>query len=109
MPEKKLSRRTATNEKGVITTTLRKVTPKVDSLEEATKIKTTADLGNGYVYMEKGVTKDMGNFNFAKVTVGITVPIGATKDQLDLAKETLAKTNVIVDKMIEQEVNALLD
>ena len=63
----------------------------------------------GMVYIEKGVTKHLGDNNYATVTIGITVPINATDEHIRDAKKTIQRTNVAVDKLLEDEVNDLFN
>lgn len=62
----------------------------------------------GFVYVEKSITKNMGEYNSARVTIGMTVPIGATKQDIIDAEVTIDKVNSKIEKLIEEEVNILL-
>lgn len=90
--------------------TVNKTENEADDLMRKSSTRTTnTDLGNGYVYVEKSITKNMGDYNSVRVAIGITVPVGATDEQLRMAKVTVRKTNEIVEKIIEQEVNILME
>lgn len=61
------------------------------------------------VYYEKSVTKNMGDYNSAKVTVGITLPINPTKEEIEYIKDTIEVADEIVTDEIENQVAELLD
>ena len=61
------------------------------------------------VYYEKSVTKNMGDYNSAKVTVGITLPIHPTKEEIEYIKDTIEVADEIVTDEIENQVAELLD
>ena len=63
---------------------------------------------NRYVYIEKGVTKNMGEYNSARVTVGVSLPFGATKADIDAANASITVAIELVDKRLEEEVEKLL-
>jgi hypothetical protein len=50
---------------------------------------------NGFITVEKSVTDNLGNYSAAKVTVGMTLPIDFTPEQLaaaDAAMSVIIKT-----------------
>ena len=61
------------------------------------------------VYYEKSVTKNMGDYNSAQVTVGITLPIKPTKEEIEYIKDTIEVADEIVTDEIENQVAELLD
>lgn len=68
----------------------------------------TVTNANRYVYVEKGVTKNMGDYNSAKVTVGVSLPFGATSADIDAANAAVTMAMEMVDKRIEEEVDKLI-
>lgn len=68
----------------------------------------TKTIGAGSVYIEKGVTKNMGDFNSARVTVAMTLPINYTPEELEEAKKTLKIVDEIVTDELESQVAAIL-
>lgn len=62
----------------------------------------------GFVYVEKGVTKNMGDFNSTRVTVGITLPLNPTEAQIKAAQASIDVANEILDAELEAQVNALI-
>lgn len=82
--------------------------PKIKSTvtEEAVQILRKQ---NCTVYYEKSVTKNLGDFNSAKVTVGVTLPVCPTGDEVAAIKVTLEKGDEIVTKELEKQVDELLD
>ena len=51
----------------------------------------------------------MGDYNSAKVTVGITLPIKPTKEEIEYIKDTIEVADEIVTDEIENQVAELLD
>jgi len=62
----------------------------------------------GTVYVEKGVTKNMGDFNSARVTVGVTLNINPTKAEIAEAKATITVVTEMLDTELERQVSELL-
>lgn len=60
------------------------------------------------VYIEKSITKNMGNYESAKITVGITLPIKPTKEEIALFKETFEIGDEIVTKELEVQLADLM-
>lgn len=65
--------------------------------------------GCSNVYYEKSVTKNLGNYESAKVTVGVTLPIKPTKEEVALIKETLEIGDEIVTNELEIQLKELVD
>lgn len=65
--------------------------------------------GNNNVYYEKSVTKNLGNYESAKVTVGVTLPICPTKDEIAVINETLEIGDEIVTKELEVQLKELTE
>lgn len=65
--------------------------------------------GRHNVYYEKSVTKNLGNYESAKVTVGVTLPISPTKEEVALITETLEIGDEIVTKELEVQLKELDD
>jgi peptidyl-tRNA hydrolase len=88
---------------------LSKKTNRVDNLmHEVSKVRHKS-VKDGLIYIEKSVTKHVGDNNFAKVSIGITLPINATEDDFADAKATMRKSIKFVDKIIEEEVNSIFE
>ena len=60
-----------------------------------------------YVYLEKSITKNLGDYNSAKITVGITVQVNPTPEELKEVTKTLEVLNVFLDKEIDEQVKSL--
>ena len=75
------------------------------------KTDTVAELreGRANVYYEKSVTKNLGNYESAKVTVGVTLPICPTKDEIALIRKTLEIGDEIVTKELEIQLEELTE
>ena len=65
--------------------------------------------GRNNVYYEKSVTKNLGNYESATVTVGVTLPICPTKDEVALIQETLEIGDEIVTKELEVQLKELVE
>lgn len=65
--------------------------------------------GRSSIYYEKSVTKNMGNYESAKVTVGVTLPIQPTDDEVALVTETLEVADEIVTKELEVQLKELVE
>lgn len=65
--------------------------------------------GRNNVYYEKSVTKNLGNYESAKVTVGVTLPIQPTDEEVALIKKTLEIGDEIVTKELEIQLKELID
>lgn len=73
--------------------------PTIESLRE----------GRCNVYYEKSVTKNLGNYESAKVTVGVTLPIKPSKEEVALIRETLEIGDEIVTQELEIQLKELVD
>lgn len=80
-----------------------------------TKIATSSSVvrelreGRNNIYYEKSVTKNLGNYESAKVTVGVTLPISPTEREVALIKETLEIGDEIVTKELEIQLKELTE
>ena len=61
------------------------------------------------IYYEKSVTKNMGNYESAKVTVGVTLPICPTESEIAEIEKTIEVGDEIVTKELEVQLKELLD
>ena len=66
-------------------------------------------VGNCNVYYEKSVTKNLGNYESAKVTVGVTLPIEPTEEEVVVIKKTLEKGDEIVTTELEVQLKELVE
>lgn len=65
--------------------------------------------GRNNIYYEKSVTKNLGNYESAKVTVGVTLPIQPTDEEVALIRKTLEVGDEIVTKELEIQLKELID
>jgi hypothetical protein len=77
--------------------------PTLAKEETSARLKAYA-VSNGLVYVEKGITKNMGDFNSTRVTVGITLPFNPTDEQIKSADVTLMIAHKIVDGEMEKQI-----
>lgn len=61
------------------------------------------------VYYEKSVTKNLGNYESAKVTVGVTLPVNPTDSEVAIIKETLEIGDDIVTRELEIQLKELVE
>lgn len=60
--------------------------------------------GNCNVYYEKSVTKNLGNYESAKVTVGVTLPVEPSDKEIAVIKETIEIADEIITKELEVQL-----
>ena len=65
--------------------------------------------GQNNVYYEKSLTKNLGNYESAKITVGVTLPICPTPDEVALIKKTLEIGDEIVTEELEVQLKELME
>lgn len=70
---------------------------------------TTLRAGNCNVTYEKSLTKNLGNYESAKITVAVTLPIDPTPDEVAVIKKTLEMADSIVTDELELQVKELLE
>ena len=79
--------------------------PKVASTDVVKDLRN----GNCTIYYEKSVTKNLGNYESAKVTVGVTLPINPSDDEIAEIKKTLEIGDNIVTDELEVQLKELID
>jgi len=77
--------------------------------KEISKQATVLRKEGANVYYEKSVTKNLGNYESAKVTVGVTLPISPTEDEIALINETIEIADQIVTRELEIQVRELTE
>ena len=82
--------------------------PKVKRDESSEVVKTLRE-GNNNIYYEKSVTKNLGNYESAKVTVGVTLPISPSREEVALVKKTIEVADEIVTEELEVQLKELLE
>lgn len=82
--------------------------PKVRK-EGSSEVVRTLREGNNNIYYEKSVTKNLGNYESAKVTVGVTLPISPTTEEVALVKRTIEVADEIVTEELEVQLKELLE
>ena len=83
--------------------------PKKELKGVSSDIVTELREGRNNVYYEKSVTKNLGNYESAKITVGVTLPIKPTKEEIAAITETLEIGDEIVTKELEIQVKELIE
>lgn len=81
--------------------------PRIKS-DTSSVVKELREGGNN-IYYEKSVTKNLGNYESAKVTVGVTLPISPTKEEVAIITETLEVADDIVTRELEIQLKELLE
>lgn len=83
-----------------------KTTDKQDEGEPLLKIAGAKD---EFVRVEKSITKKIGEYETAKMTVSVQLHMDATDEDIDYALETVKIINGKIDKVLVREVGKLLD
>lgn len=60
------------------------------------------------IYYEKSVTKNLGNYESAKVTVGVTLPVNPSTEEIDSIKATIEIGDEIVTDELKIQLEELL-
>ena len=76
---------------------------------ETTEVVRELREGRNNVYYEKSLTKNLGNYESAKITVGVTLPISPTDDEVVLIKKTLEIGDEIVTEELEVQLKELME
>ena len=76
---------------------------------ETTEVVRELREGRNNVYYEKSLTKNLGNYESAKITVGVTLPISPTDDEVSLIKKTLEIGDEIVTEELEVQLKELME
>lgn len=79
--------------------------PKVASTDVVKDLRN----GNCTIYYEKSVTKNLGNYESAKVTVGVTLPINPGDEEIAEIKKTIEIGDNIVTDELEVQLKELID
>ena len=79
------------------------------SVDKPSSVVSELREGRNNVYYEKSVTKNLGNYESAKVTVGVTLPIQPTDEEVTLIEKTLEIGDEIVTKELELQLKELID
>ena len=79
--------------------------PKVASTDVVKDLRN----GNCTIYYEKSVTKNLGNYESAKVTVGVTLPINPSDEEIAEIKKTREIGDNIVTYELEVQLKELID
>lgn len=64
---------------------------------------------NCNVYYEKSLTKNMGDYNSAKIVVGVTLPIKPTANEIAVITSTIEIADELVTKELEIQLAELFE
>ena len=73
------------------------------------EVVATLRSGQCNIYYEKSVTKNLGNYESAKITVGVTLPINPTEEEISHIKKTIEVGDTIVTEELEVQLKELLE
>ena len=65
--------------------------------------------GNCNVTYEKSLTKNLGNYESAKITVAVTLPVNPSPEEIKVIKKTLEVADAIVTEELEVQVKELVE
>lgn len=82
--------------------------PKKVLTDSPSTVKTLRD-GSCTVYYEKSLTKNLGNYESAKITVGVTLPVSPTAEEIAVIKDTLEVGDEIVTQELEVQLKELVE
>lgn len=80
----------------------------VNPAEEISEVK-TKKVGVSSVYYEKSITKNLGNYESAKITVGVTLPLEPTVEELKSVSRTFIQADEVVTKELELQLKDLME
>ena len=80
----------------------------VKPAEETSEVK-TKKVGVSSVYYEKSITKNLGNYESAKITVGVTLPLEPTAEELKAVSRTFIQADEVVTKELELQLKDLME
>lgn len=80
----------------------------VKPTEETSEVK-TKKVGVSSVYYEKSITKNLGNYESAKITVGVTLPLEPTAEELKSVSRTFVQADEVVTKELELQLKDLME
>ena len=75
---------------------------------ERTKAKITKT-EEGSVYYEKSLTKNLGNYESAKITIGVTLPVNPTSSFLEEVQKTFEVADDLITKELEIQVKDVIE
>lgn len=73
------------------------------------KDKTVKQKQNLSVYYEKSTTKNLGNFESVKVTVGVTIPAHPTKEDIAAIEHAISVADGLVTEELVTQLDELKD
>lgn len=84
--------------------------PKKESrpTKETSEVKTKR-VGVSSIYYEKSITKNLGNYESAKITVGVTLPLEPTAEELKAVSRTFIQADEVVTKELELQLKDLME
>lgn len=77
--------------------------------EESTEVVKSRKVGSSNVYYEKSITKNLGNYESAKITIGVTLPLDPTEEELEMVSKTFEKADEVVTKELEIQLKDLTE
>ena len=84
-------------------------TAKKPIASEKSEVVVSLRKGQCNIYYEKSITKNLGNYESAKITVGVTLPIDPTEEEIAQIKKTIEVGDTIVTDELEVQLKELLD
>ena len=63
----------------------------------------------GSIYYEKSLTKNLGNYESAKVTIGVTLPLNPSDSILEEVQKTFELADDLITKELEIQVKDVIE
>lgn len=82
---------------------------KPTATEEVTDVVSSKRVGASSVYYEKSITKNLGNYESAKITIGVTLPLNPTDEELKVVAKTFEKADEVVTHELEVQLEDLME
>jgi len=80
------------------------------NIHKEPKISTVVtDEVRGTVTFSKGMTKSLGDFSSARITVSMTLPIYHTEEDVEAARKSMRKCVQLVDEEFDAQVEEVLE
>ena len=78
--------------------------PKVEPIEEEILVD-NADRNK--VYVERSITKNLGDYNSVKIAIGVTMGVNPSKQELVDVKNAITKISTLIDNEMDEQLSTI--